>query len=193
MVLATERGHSRLAEDAFIAMLRSIPLDRRVGMGVASRLYQIGCALVIGVGILMLIMLGILAFLVVLSPSDSSFLPFLLFIALIALIIAAAVVDAVNRQKRVDRIRALGHRVIAHFVRVGTSLSSISDGVTIQTTTHYHLEAAWLDPHSEQQVILRSQSIPQAIALSFQLDDPVVVFVDPADPTACVFDLNTHV
>ncbi len=85
-------------------------------------------------------------------------------------------------EQEVERIRSLGTRVAATVTEV-SERDEGDDGVKA------YLHATWRDPQTERTHALTSQSVPRALARSYRPGDPVVVFIDPADPQRCHFEL----
>ena len=52
-----------------------------------------------------------------------------------------------------------------------------------------YVHASWHDPENERTYELTSQSVPRAVARSYRPGDPVVVFIDPADPQRNHFEI----
>ncbi len=88
-------------------------------------------------------------------------------------------------EREAERIRSLG-------VRVTATVTEISERDDNDTGTKAYLHAAWRDPQTERSYNLTSQALPRAIAYSYRPGDPVVVFIDPADPYHCYFEVSEH-
>jgi hypothetical protein len=67
-------------------------------------------------------------------------------------------------------------------MRVAATVTSISERDDDDTGIKGYINASWRDPETEKTYTMTSHPVSRALAQSYREGDPVVVFIDPADP-----------
>ena len=95
------------------------------------------------------------------------------------------IASSIARDEEVERIRALGKRVAA-------TVTKVTERDPNDTGIKAYLHATWQDPETGYIHELESRALPRAVGQSYNIGDPVVVFIDPADPQHNHFEIAEY-
>lgn len=113
---------------------------------------------------------------------------FLVCIGVLALLGFVAIIAAVIRSDDEDTLRREGGRLVASVIKLDHWIDSYSDGEGAGWTQHrYRVLGLWTDPHTGAQRAFESKELNSQP--NCREGDPVIVFVDPRDPSRYLMDI----